>query len=80
MDKADAQTLTIPHAVLASKDEPADEVAAYKRIIEDKGHGGFVETYGEMRHGWMGARADFKKEESLKNYVRGYAWLWYDVG
>ncbi|KAL4821443.1 hypothetical protein BDW67DRAFT_180143 [Aspergillus spinulosporus] len=75
IDKADAQTLTIPHAVLASKDEPADEVAAYKRIIEDKGLGGFVETYGKMWHGWMGARADLEKEESLKNYVRGYQQL-----
>jgi len=26
-----------------------------------------------MWHGWMGARADLDKEESLKEYVRGYA-------
>ncbi|KAL4907569.1 hypothetical protein BDW74DRAFT_149450 [Aspergillus multicolor] len=75
MDKADAQTLAIPHAVLASKDEPAEEVEAYDRIIKEKGLGGFVETYAEMWHGWMGARADLQKEESLKEYVRGYEQL-----
>ncbi|RDW70866.1 dienelactone hydrolase family protein [Aspergillus mulundensis] len=75
MDKADAQTLTIPHAILASKDEPAEEVEAYDRVIKEKGLGGFVETYAEMWHGWMGARADLQKEGSLKEYVRGYEQL-----
>ncbi|KAL6235624.1 hypothetical protein BDW75DRAFT_250709 [Aspergillus navahoensis] len=75
MDKADAQTLTIPHGVLASRDEPAGEVDAYERIIKDKGLGGFVETYGDMWHGWMGARADLEKEGSRKEYVRGYEQL-----
>ncbi|KAL4993756.1 Alpha/Beta hydrolase protein [Aspergillus recurvatus] len=75
IDKADAQTLTIPHAVLASRDEPVGEVEAYARIIENKGLGGFVETYSEMWHGWMGARADLEEEGSLKEYVRGYEQL-----
>ncbi|KAL4802651.1 hypothetical protein BDV18DRAFT_163616 [Aspergillus unguis] len=75
MDSADAQTLTIPHAVLASKDEPIEAIQAYDEIIKAKQLGGFVETYRDMWHGWMGARADLEKEESLKEYTRGYAQL-----
>lgn len=71
MDKADARALTIPHAILASKDEPADEVQGYDEIIKDKGLGGFVEMYVDMWHGWMGARADLEEENSLKQYTRG---------
>ncbi|KAL4872509.1 hypothetical protein BDV12DRAFT_182874 [Aspergillus spectabilis] len=72
MDKSDAEALTIPHAVLASKEEPGDVVAFYEETIKEKGLGGFVETYEGMWHGWMGARADLKGEESLREYIRGY--------
>lgn len=71
MAKEDAETVTIPHAILASKDEPVDEVEAYDEAIKRKRLGGFVETYGDMWHGWMGARADLQKEASLKEYTRG---------
>lgn len=67
----DAESLAIPHAILASKDEPANEVEAYDEAIKRKGLGGFVETYWNMWHGWMGARADFQQEASLKEYTRG---------
>ncbi|CEL03087.1 hypothetical protein ASPCAL04245 [Aspergillus calidoustus] len=72
MDKADAEKLTTPHAVLASNEEPADVVQAYKEIIAANGIGGFVETYENMWHGWMGARADLKGEESAREFIRGY--------
>ncbi|KAL4967884.1 Alpha/Beta hydrolase protein [Aspergillus stella-maris] len=72
MDVADVENLSIPHAVLASKDEPVKDVEAYDELIKKKGLGGYVETYGSMWHGWMGARADLVKEESLKEYIRGY--------
>jgi dienelactone hydrolase len=71
MDKADAEKLTTPHAVLASNEEPADVVQAYKEIIAANGIGGFVETYENMWHGWMGARADLKGEESAREFIRG---------
>ncbi|KAL4931693.1 dienelactone hydrolase family protein [Aspergillus undulatus] len=71
MDGADAQNIAIPHAILASKDEPVAEVEKYAEFIKEKGLGGFVETYEGMWHGWMGARANLEKEESLKEYVRG---------
>ncbi|KAL2861240.1 uncharacterized protein BJX67DRAFT_375473 [Aspergillus lucknowensis] len=75
MDKADAETLTIPHAILASKKEPEDVLQAYSELIAAKDVGGFVEMYRDMWHGWMGARADLKKERSLKEYTRGYEQL-----
>ncbi|OJJ98952.1 hypothetical protein ASPACDRAFT_1889385 [Aspergillus aculeatus ATCC 16872] len=72
MDAADAQRLTIPHIVLASKDEPAEVVEAYAKTIAENGLGGHVETYSTMWHGWMGARANLEGEESLAEYKRGY--------
>jgi hypothetical protein len=54
MDVADAAPLSIPHIVLASKDEPADAVTGYTRVIESNESGGHVETYATMWHGWMG--------------------------
>ncbi|KAL2830920.1 hypothetical protein BDW59DRAFT_14865 [Aspergillus cavernicola] len=75
MDKADAEKVAIPHAILASKDEPQEIVSAYSEVIEANALGGFVETYGKMWHGWMGARADLKEEESSKEYIRGYGQL-----
>ncbi|KAL3475129.1 hypothetical protein BJX99DRAFT_230289 [Aspergillus californicus] len=75
MEEADVGGLIIPHAILASKDEPVDVVNVYAKTIEEKGLGGFVETYEGMWHGWMGARADLVKEESLKEYIRGYEQL-----
>ncbi|PWY87403.1 alpha/beta-hydrolase [Aspergillus heteromorphus CBS 117.55] len=72
MDAEDAKKVTIPHIVLASKDEPADVVKAYSEIIAGNGVGGHVETYEKMWHGWMGARANLEGEESLAEYKRGY--------
>jgi hypothetical protein len=71
MDVADAASLSIPHIVLASKDEPVDAVTGYARVIESNESGGHVETYSTMWHGWMGARADLDGEESRAEYTRG---------
>lgn len=71
MDPADAGALTIPHIVLASKDEPADAVTAYADIVAKNGKGGHVETYSTIWHGWMGARADLAAEASRAEYTRG---------
>ncbi|KAH8805781.1 hypothetical protein F5884DRAFT_755340 [Xylogone sp. PMI_703] len=71
--KEDAEKITIPHIVLASKDEPADQVKEYEKIFASgNGKTGEIETYATMHHGWMGARADLKNEENLKEYERGY--------
>ncbi|KAJ5537445.1 hypothetical protein N7513_010631 [Penicillium frequentans] len=71
MDAADATALTIPHIVLASKDEPAIVVEEYAEVITN-GKGGLVEIYPSMWHGWMGARANLEQEESRAEYARGY--------
>jgi dienelactone hydrolase len=71
MDAADATALSIPHIVLASRDEPADVVAAYADIVAKNGKGGHVETYSTMWHGWMGARADLNAEAGRAEYTRG---------
>jgi hypothetical protein len=47
MDTADAKALTIPHIVLASKDEPAIMVGEYASVIAN-GKGGLVEIYPRM--------------------------------
>jgi len=73
MDPADAKALTAPYICLASKDEPADKVAAYKEVLGQPGHvGGEVDTYTTMFHGWMGSRARLDDEEHRKEYERGY--------
>lgn len=72
MEQADAENLTIPHIVLASKDEPADVVNHYTDILARNGIGGHVETYTTMWHGWMGARARLDEKESSAEYIRGY--------
>jgi dienelactone hydrolase len=71
MDAADAQALTIPHIVLASKDEPADAIAGYADLFAKKEKEGHIETYSTMWHGWMGARANLEQEESQAEYARG---------
>ena len=71
VDPADAQALSIPHIVLASKDEPADAIAGYADFFAKRGKEGYVETYSKMWHGWMGARADLEQEESRGEYARG---------
>lgn len=47
MDAADAKSISIPHIVLASKDESAETVEAYTDVLA-AGHGGHVETYSSM--------------------------------
>ncbi|KAL3458749.1 hypothetical protein BJX64DRAFT_212684 [Aspergillus heterothallicus] len=72
LDTADADSLAVPHIVLASKDEPADVVEHYSKIVAANGCGGYIETYDTMWHGWMGARANLDDELGYKEYTRGY--------
>ncbi|KIW26152.1 uncharacterized protein PV07_09272 [Cladophialophora immunda] len=75
MDRADAESLTIPHMTLASKDEPVDLVKVYADVVRSNGIGGHVETYSTMWHGWMGARADLEGLHSRAEFERGYGEL-----
>ncbi len=53
LDAADGKHVSIPIAVLASRDEDADALAAFRANLGVKHH---VETFGDQTHGWMAAR------------------------
>ncbi|CAK7207362.1 hypothetical protein SEUCBS139899_010172 [Sporothrix eucalyptigena] len=72
LDSKDAEVLTAPHILLASKDEDAAVVAEYKTILAQPGKVGEVETYADMFHGWMGARANLANADNVKEFARGY--------
>ncbi|KAI9750957.1 MAG: hydrolase 76 protein [Chaenotheca gracillima] len=69
VDAEDAKKVTIPMAMLASKDEPADDVKAFKENLSVKNH---VETFSDQIHGWMAARGDLNDPKVKSEYERGY--------
>jgi hypothetical protein len=48
----DAKAITIPHIVLASKNEDAAIVKEYAEVLVGEGKPNVVETYATMHHGW----------------------------
>ncbi|RFU30725.1 hypothetical protein B7463_g5633, partial [Scytalidium lignicola] len=73
LTREDAEKISIPHIVLASNGEEPALVKEYEEVFAPgKGKVGEIETYGTMHHGWMGARADLKNADNLKEYERGY--------
>ncbi|RDL34671.1 uncharacterized protein BP5553_07799 [Venustampulla echinocandica] len=72
LDAADALIVKIPHIVLASNGEDAGMIASYAETLVGEGKPHVVETYADMHHGWMGARANLANERNLKEYERGY--------
>ena len=69
VDPNDAKSIEVPFAMLASKDEPADDVEAFKANLKVPNH---VETFPTQIHGWMAARSDLEDSEVRKEYERGY--------
>ena len=69
VDPEDAKKVTIPLAMLASKDEPADTVKAFHEALSTPK---LLETFHTQVHGWMSARADLEDPEVKKEYERGY--------
>lgn len=53
----DGKSVTIPMAVLASRDEVPQDVKAFEENLRVP-H--YVETFGTQIHGWMAARADLE--------------------
>jgi len=72
LDVQDIKKIQISHMILASKDEDAAEVAKCKEVLEGEDGSGIVETYPEMNHGWMGARANLSNSAEASEYTRGY--------
>lgn len=69
VDPADASNVKIPMMMLASKDEPADDVKKYEENLKVDKH---IETFGDQLHGFMSARADLKDSKVKAEYERGY--------
>ncbi|KAK8216358.1 Alpha/Beta hydrolase protein [Phyllosticta capitalensis] len=69
VDPKDAPNITIPFAMLPSKDEDKDAVKQWEDGLKVK-H--MVEFFPDQIHGWMAARSDLKDERVRHEYTRGY--------
>jgi dienelactone hydrolase len=71
VDPADAEKITSPSLMLASKDEPAEDVKKWEAALKVPKH---VETVDQI-HGYMTARANLEDETNKAEYERGYKTL-----
>ena len=73
VDAADAKGIKVPFAMLASGDEPAEDVKKFEAALNvpDK----HVETFSDQIHGWMAARSDLSNDRVKAEYERGYKTL-----
>ena len=69
VEAKDAEHVKIPLILLASSEEPADEVTKFEAALKVPKH---VETFDDQIHGWMAARGDLSKERVKEEYIRGY--------
>ena len=69
LSKEDAEALNVPHLVLASKEEPKEDVEVFDSA--KKPPGSEVHTFTDMVHGWMGARADLADKHCSEEFQRG---------
>ncbi|TWU75215.1 hypothetical protein ED733_005210 [Metarhizium rileyi] len=69
IDPADAQGIKVPMALLASGDEPAEDVKKFEETLTVPKH---VEIFKDQIHGWMAARSDLSKDRVKEEYERGY--------
>jgi dienelactone hydrolase len=76
VDANDAEAITIPIAMLPSKDEPKDDVEKWEKALKVK-H--VVEWYPNQIHGFLAARADLSDKAVEADYKKGYEFLlnWY---
>ncbi|KAG0157351.1 hypothetical protein PDIDSM_4536 [Penicillium digitatum] len=61
--------MNIPMVLLASKDEPAQDIKDFEANLKGPK---YVETFPTQIHGWMAARSDLESPEVRKEYERGY--------
>jgi len=69
VDPSEAESIKIPLCMLASQDEPAEDVEKFKNNLKGEKH---VEIFKDQIHGWMGARGDLKDKRCKEEYERGY--------
>lgn len=65
VDENDAPGITIPFAMLPSKDEPKEDVEKWQKAIKVKN---IVKWWPDQVHGFMAARSDLKDPNVKKNY------------
>lgn len=73
VDAADAKSLSNPIMILASKDEPAEDIKSFEENIPATYKAdSVVKTYSTMHHGWAAARADLKDKDNLAKFGEAY--------
>jgi len=72
VDPSDAINIKIPLCLLASGDEPAEDIKKFEANLPGEKH---VETFDDQIHGWMAARSDLENERVKSEYERGYKTL-----
>jgi len=68
----DAPGVTIPYALLPSKDESKEDIEKWQKGLKVP-H--IVEWFDTQLHGWMSARGDLADEKVKSEYERGYKLL-----
>lgn len=69
VDPKDAEGINVPMALLASGDEPAEDVKKFEETLTAPKH---VEVFKDQIHGWMAARSDLSNDRVKEEYERGY--------
>ena len=69
IDAGDAEKVVIPMMMLASMDEPKEDVEKYDAALTVPKH---VETFSDQLHGFMSARGDLNDSKCKAEYERGY--------
>lgn len=69
VDPAEADSISVPHLLLASGEEDAEAVGEFGARLKVPHR---IETFADQVHGWMAARADLSDEHVRQEYLRGY--------
>ncbi|RMZ80396.1 hypothetical protein DV738_g2791, partial [Chaetothyriales sp. CBS 135597] len=69
VDPADAEHISVPHLLIASKDEDVDTIQRFERNLKVPHQ---VVAFDDQVHGFMAARADLSDPRVREQYARGY--------
>lgn len=69
IDATGAEKISVPYILLASGEDPADEVKNFETNLKVP-H--YVETFADQVHGWMAGRGDLSNPRVREEYARGY--------
>ena len=72
VDASDAPGITIPYAMLPSKDESKEDVEKWEKAVKVK-H--VVKWWPNQVHGFLAARSDLKDPAVEADYKKGYEFL-----